>query len=403
MPNTDMIANQFQLLDTLRRRAVHLRRQQARLGTLTPFSIADDLREAQLQIDQIKMTLRGWGVTVPDQPEDAEPPAPPGQTQLHASAGLDALAELIRAPAARAAVAIYQANFENTCRQIGLLSGYKQLHDLLQQLEDRYTILARCHKNLQYDQGAWLDLEANEPELHDKAAELLDYAAGQLLADETAAWTPRLARARQDLRAALEGQHSDLLRDALRRVNELLGRQLSRVNTRMASVARTLQFNTLVAALDQISRQLDGASDVDRHRLGDFRRGVGALSDLDRRLGMSLRLHSSFQELDDELRRVEGTLEQSLDELLGAWPDLTPMLSAICAASSADWSVRLATLGAEVGQALTGEPIRLRRAFGRYRSHATVSFNRVDYDLRDLCAELQQIGAPLDRVLRMIA
>jgi hypothetical protein len=68
--------------------------------------------------------------------------------------GLEALAELIHTQAARSAVAVYQANFESTCHQIVLLGGYKQLHDLLQQLEDRYTILARCCKNLQFDANA---------------------------------------------------------------------------------------------------------------------------------------------------------------------------------------------------------------------------------------------------------
>jgi HPt (histidine-containing phosphotransfer) domain-containing protein len=233
---------------------------------------------------------------------------------------------------------------------------------------------------------------------------LLEYATRTLFTAETAAWTPRLARARQDLRAALEAQDAERLRDALRRMKELFARQLSRINTRMASVAGMLQLASLVATLQQISQQFDIATDADQHRFGDFRRGVAALVDLDRRLIQSVRLHSMFQEFDDELRRIEATLEQSLSELIDSWPDLGPMMLSICSAEDTEWVTRLRTLGADVEQALTsGDPLKLRRTFGRYRSHATVSFNRVDYELRDLCAELQQIGAPLDRMLRMIA
>jgi hypothetical protein len=61
------------------------------------------------------------------------------------------------------------------------------------------------------------------------------------------------------------------------------------------------------------------------------------------------------------------------------------------------------TLCTDVERALTGDPTRLRRAFGRYRSNTIVCFNRVDYNLRDLCAELQHIGAPLDGILKVFA
>lgn len=404
MPDAETIENQQQLLDTLRRRAVHLQQQQARLGMLTPFSIADDLRESQQQISQIKTTLREWGVDTPDLPEDtASAIDQVSSLPKQARVGLEALAELIRTQAAQSAVAVYQANFESTCRHIALLGGYKQLHDLFQQLEDRYTILARCCKNLQFDPNAWYDLEENEPELYDKATELLDCAAGTLFTAESAAWTPRVARAQQDLRMALEAQDAERLRDALRRIKEILARQPSRINTRMAGVAGMLQLATLVATLQQISQQFDIATDADQHRFGEFRRGVAALGDLDRRLTQAVRLHSIFQEFDDELRRIEGTLEQSLSELIDAWPDLEPMVQSLCSAD-VEWATRLRALGADVEQALTSrDPLKLRRTFGRYRSCATVSFNRVDYDLRDLCAELQQIGAPLDHLLKMIA
>src|SRR5205085_3581942 len=130
-------------------------------------------------------------------------------------------------PAARAAVAIYRATFEATSRQIALLGGYKHLHDQFQQLEDRHAILAHCCKTLPNDPNSWYDAEQNEPELYDKASELITDAASSIVGEENSTWTPRLARAKHDLRASLEAQNAEGLRDALRRIKEIIGRQLS--------------------------------------------------------------------------------------------------------------------------------------------------------------------------------
>ncbi|HJZ48537.1 MAG TPA: hypothetical protein VKE41_15280 [Roseiflexaceae bacterium] len=372
--------------------------QQGKFGAYVPPYVVLSIEETRAEIGRVKAILRAWSVEVENLPDDEAPPETASLSK-QAGAGLDALIELMRSQEAQAATAVYRASFEDTARQIALVRAYKELHDLLQQIEDRHRILVRCSKSLHAD-DAWYDLEENEPELYDKAGELLAHTAGPLLAEETSAWTPRLARARQDLRAALETRADQSLRDTLRRLKEIIARQLSRTNTRMASIAGMLRLVRLADALQQISAH---AAAADHGQLDDFRHSVTALHDLDERLTEAVRLHSAFQELDDELRRVEGALESSLDELIAAWPDLAPMSRAICTGGSAEWAAQMSALCADVEQALAGDSMRLRRAFGRYRSNTTVCFNRVDYNLRDLCAELQHIGAPLDRVLKVLA
>ena len=399
MPDADDIDNQLKLLATHRRQLAILIQQQTKFGAFVPAYVVLSIEETRAEILRIKTALREWSVEIENLPDDEAPPET-GSLSRQAGAGIDALIDLLRSSEAQAAMAVYRANFEDTARQIALVRAYKELHDLLQQIEDRHTILARCCKSLLYAADAWYDLEENEPELYDKAGELLAHAADALLADETSAWTPRLARARQDLRAALELHADQPLRDALRRMKEIIGRQLSRTNTRMASTVGMLRLARLADALQQISTHVAAAN---HNRLDDFRHSVTALRDLAGRLAGAVHLHSAFQELDDELRRVEGTLESSLDELIAAWSDLAPMSQAICDDSPAEWATQLRALSADVEQALAGDSTRLRRAFGRYRSNITVCFNRVDYNLRDLCAELQHIGAPLDRVLKVLA
>lgn len=404
MPSQEDIENQRRLLATHRATLRLLLNQQARFGfAYLPQHIWHALRETRAEIARCKAALREYGAGVEDLPAEDEPADGYATLPEQASAGLDALVDLMHAPAARSAVAIYRANFETASHQIGLLAGYKRLHDQFQQLEDCHAILARCCKTAHTDANLWYDLEENEPQFYDTATELLADASDPLFGQETATWTPRLARAMRELRGALERQHIEDLRDVLRRIKDTIGRQLSRTNLRLAGVAEALQLGTLIGALEQISAWLDHATSADQQRLDDVRRGVAALGNLNQRLLQSIHLHRAFQDFDDELRRVEGALEQSLAELADAWPDLAPMMQSICAGAVAEWATRLRALGADVEQLLPGgEPIKLHRAFGRYRSHATICFNRIDFDLRNLCSELQQIGAPLDRVLKVI-
>src|SRR5262249_26038982 len=138
---------------------------------------------------------------------------------------LYALAELLRVDEARAAVASYQANFQIACRQIEALSLYKQLHDLFQQLDDRYTLVVRFSKGLPANQAAWEDVERDEPDLYVTVGELLGMAIRAPLAGEAALWSQKLTRAQRDLRAALESYDAERLKDALGRLKDVIDRQ----------------------------------------------------------------------------------------------------------------------------------------------------------------------------------
>jgi len=266
-------------------------------------------------------------------------------------------------------------------------------------------MLVRCSKGLPGNQAAWEDVERDEPELYVTTDVLLQFVAGALLAAETALWSQKLSRAQHGLRAALEAYDAALLKDALGRLKDVIDRQLSRANTRLVGASEALDLATLVAALravrDQLAQlRLDaGAS----HRIDDFRLGVEALAELDRRLTTAVAQHTAFQDVDDELRLIESLLEQDPDGLADAWQDLAPMMQTICRDNPADWAAKLIKLSADLEAALqAADPLRIRRCFGRYRSQASQSFNQIDHDLLSLCAELQQVGAPLDHVLRVI-
>jgi hypothetical protein len=322
-------------------------------------------------------------------------------------AGLAALLELLRLPGVRAAVVAFRTDFEAAREQIGLLSRYKMIHDLFQQLEDCHDLLYYAGKRLPADEMAWEDLERNEPELQYICDELLDIAGRSPFAAAEALWMRRLDRARKDLRAAIDGGDVAQLKKATSRINdEVLGRELSRINSSLVSAARTLRLAALAQALTTVSGSLTGLK-LEAQALRQFEvfgLGVAALGQLDARLSVAVNHHDALQAIDDELRRIKDLLDQDVDELELAWGDLQPMMQALCVDNRADWAVKLGENGAALEQVLSAaDPVRVRRVFLRYRSHVSRSFNQVDRDLLTMCEELQKVGAPLNAVLRVMA
>jgi hypothetical protein len=413
MPTPEDIESQQKLLEAHRRTLALYLVQQAKQGGVAYVlpGVANGIVDTRDQIQRCKQILREWNVAIEDHADDSAPAAagdaalPQASPSERAGAGLYALADLLRVAEARAAVAAYQANFQLACRQIEALSLYKQLHDLFQQLDDRYMLIVRFSKGLPANQAAWEDIERDEPDLYVTADMLLGMAGKAPLAGEATLWSQKLGRAQSELRSALEAYDTEGLKDGLGRLKDLIDRQLSRTNTRLVGAAEALDLATLVTALRTICDQLNliklEASAL--HRLDDFRSGVEALAELNRRLTTLVELHAAFQDIDDELRLIEGLLEQDPGSLADTWQDLRPLMRVICENNPADWASKLTKLSTDVETALQSpEPIHIRRCFGRYRSQAVQSFNQIDHDLLTLCAELQQVGAPLDRVLGVI-
>jgi hypothetical protein len=79
MPDHEAIANQLELLAAHRRTLAQYLKQQALISELfTPPAIAHGIEEARANITRVKNTLREWGVSIEDLPDDEEP-----ATQAH--------------------------------------------------------------------------------------------------------------------------------------------------------------------------------------------------------------------------------------------------------------------------------------------------------------------------------
>lgn len=313
-----------------------------------------------------------------------------------------ALRTLMETPAVYAAVASGRDQFQDVLRQINTLGRYKGLHDRLQQLEDSAWIIEGDQRRLPQDQRAWGDLARSVEDLYGKIDAVLDLAAD---APADRLWTDKLKRGQQESRTGVEQGDLNLLASAMNRIDDVLGRMPSIVNTRLVQIAKDLLLGRLVQNLATVVTRLD-MLDLDEwatRQYDVFAQGVTALERLDERLGQLVLRHDLFQNLDNELRRVEIGLDPGGRALVLAWPDLQPLHLQVCDDQTAVWAPRLVATAAELEQSLAAPGSqRTVMIFGRYRGQVSQSFNYVDADLLKLCEELQGISKSLEFVLRTV-
>jgi hypothetical protein len=322
-----------------------------------------------------------------------------------AARGLAALVELIRRPVGRKAVAAFQTDLQAASEQITTLAELKRLHELMQQLEGHYNLIYHDGRWVQEEEERWDDVERLEPEIRGVVDDLIEVAARMPLLAGERVWIDKLTRAMMELREAADQHDIGVLKNATRRLNEVLNREPSRVNTRLIAAANTLRLPALVDALKTVLDGLAGlAHELQSVRqLEEFRLGVVALEQLNTSLMNRVINHGVLQGIDDELRRVEALLDQCLDEVGDAWPDLKGLTDQLQDGSGARWREKMQTLGVELENALlTKDPAKIKRQFRSYRSQASRSFNQVDRELLDLCEKLQRVGKPLADLLRLL-
>jgi hypothetical protein len=208
----------------------------ARLAMLTHADFTN-LDRYDEEMARLLRSLREAGVDAPggDNQEALAPPVLPS-TDKHKSylvdKGLNALIELIWAPAVYTAVITFQTDFQAASEQINILINYKHLHDLFQDLENLYYLVDNDQRRLPGDDTAWESLMHNEPELQDKIDELLDAVKQAPFAADEARWMEQLMQTKPELQAAVEERNLAQLKAANQCLYRVLGRQPSRINNR---------------------------------------------------------------------------------------------------------------------------------------------------------------------------
>lgn len=310
------------------------------------------------------------------------------------------LIRFMRKPEVRAAIIAFLTDFQAASTQINLMNDYKQVHDLFQELENRYFLIYNDQKRLPDDDIAWDSIGMNEPELRSKIDDLVETAKRATFAADEARWTQQLEKVNTELHQAVEEFDLAKLQDSTRLLYRVLNRQPSRINAQLVTTASTMRLDALEKAMITICENLS-SDEFDLEAVRQIKEGVDALAGLDERLANLVKEHNAWQELDDELRRVEGSLDQGIDELQDSWEDLEPLTRKLYGRSAEEWAVQLQKMASSLEQALgEGAIANVRRLFRRLRSQVSRRFRRVDFELLTLCQNLQKVGESLDILLR---
>lgn len=311
------------------------------------------------------------------------------------------LLRLLARPDMHAAVVSFQTDFQAASEQIVLMNDFKLVHDLFQELENRYFLIQNDERRLPDDDMAWDSIAINEPELQGKISDLRAVTRRAAFANEDARWMAQLEKVSESIHAGVEEFNLEELKRGTNLLYRVLNRTPSRINAQLVSTATALRLDALEQAMVTISTNLANSELTLDNVVDEIQHGVAALAGLDKRLKALVREHNAWQEIDDELRRVEASLNQGIDELDDAWFDLEPMCRALTVNQDAEWAVALVEVLDKLGSVLKEKVVvTVRRLFRRFQSQIRRRFRQVDLELLTLCQDLQRIGESLDLLLR---
>ena len=327
------------------------------------------------------------------------------ETSRSAREGLEALRELMEDRSVQADVAAFGAIFETSCKQIDSLACYKDLHDLLHTLQFRcYNYLTAVLQNARKspdDPSVWENVFEYESTVQDIMEGLRKYTKTESL-KELVPWTGGLVENLGNLFRAVTNCDPQQIALALKPVNQVLSFQPMRINVRLNETARALPLPGLVKALTGLSQKLDSAQ-VNPTTVRKFQDGLGALSKLHVELASLVKEHDKWQDVDIELRRLEVTIGQDLEDLKLSWPDLKVKTEPNCNEVAAEWEQLLKVDMKRLDESLAaGDLIKTKYYFTRYRGRIGNHFYRVDTALKDLCGNLRRVGEPLTALLEIM-
>lgn len=319
-------------------------------------------------------------------------------------AGLDALRDFIdRSPEVRAAVVEFRSDLEQAGQQVELLGDYKELHDILHDLQFIcYNEIVKEMGRFPADEMAAENLSQYIFNLETRLAGLDSVLNRGLVARSEARWVRDVGLAHTTLAAAVANLDADGLGKGAWQLNRVLAVQPALVNTRLNEAAHNLRLPGLVKLLERVC-QVMAQQNSDPQKMAVFAAGVAALQDLAGRLDRLVTAHDNWQALDVELRRIETQIGQNLGELQASWPYLKEDAAPLYQEQAEAWAAELSKDAANLDQQLAGNnPASQRAAFRSFRRRVGVRFYIVDRSLKDLCEELRKVSGPLAEVRRML-
>ena len=324
-----------------------------------------------------------------------------------AEEGLKVLITLMGNADVKAKVATFEADFANASEQIELLGYYKDLHDILHELQfacyNYLTGIIRDAKSDPDNPSIWDNVVNYELSLREKVVTRLHRVGERNPSGHSKQdWIPRLLGDLDALFEAIEQNDAFGVEKAIKPIQRVLAQKPVPINASLATAAEALRLSRLVVALTDVSQCLNKAQ-LNSEKVNKFTDGVKALNGLKESLNGLKDSHNEWQEIDGILRLVDGSIAIDDSELTDFWPELKQKIEKQCEGFDEDWAALLRKEIEKLEKAMAeADSVRIRRCFQSLKSRANSRFYQVDLALKEVCEQLRKVGEPLTKVWEMI-
>lgn len=316
---------------------------------------------------------------------------------------LGILPSLMGTPIIRTEVFKFRAEFALANKQIDILGDYKDLHDLLHDLQFRcYNVIVREAHRFPEDTWAWDNLLTYEVVLQDIITRLRLMAKRNTFSPDDVSWIDQVVDAGEHLHHALENIDKKSLDHSIWLIKRIVALQPSSVNQRLNTAARALRLESIEQAMKSIKDKINHL-DTEKEKLMRFEKGVTSLGNLNGQLNMVVNDHDRWQSIERMLNRIEDVMDYKLEEVQMSWPQLKSMIVPLCRDLNEEWVKLILEDGKSLDNAIIEQnPAKIRGYFQRYRQRAGARFYLVDKELKELCDDLRKIGSPLTSILQSL-
>jgi hypothetical protein len=321
----------------------------------------------------------------------------PAHAAAHFADGIAAMQGITqRNPAARDALIVFRDRLAGARKQVSELINLKLLHDLLHGLQHRsLPMLVRELRRFPADEEAIGGIEQCTIDLRDVCRQIDELTERATFEPADVEWRTVLPQIADEICAGLTAIDPNRIDRATRHVKSVINTRLSRINTNLVQKARSLQVADLMAPLRHLHEQLS-MLEIGAAELGRVDAGITGLDQLHQLLTAMVFVHNTWQELDDELNRIEPTLRSDSSELAYSWPLLRPQIERT-AQGDAAWASEIHSAIEQLTQALAEQvELKVRRAFDRLQNRVSHRFFSIDLELKALCDRLRDFRDPLD-------
>jgi len=324
-----------------------------------------------------------------------------------AAKSLSALSMLMqKSPSVRQSVAEFQAEFRVAHEQVAQLGDYKDLHDLLHELQLQcFNRIVQCETRFPNDKLTFDELSDHLLTLEDIVEKLKQISSRSTMTNQNLKWIEEIPVIMIELRTAIENGDKTNMQNVIGGMKRILTKQPPRINAFLNSTARELRLHGMKEALLKIFNNLMSLNPA-HEETASFRSGVDALVNLDTAVKNLVHNHDSWQELDSDLRLTDSQIDlylKSLESLKTEWQAIRDRANPLYTKNTEEWAKKIKQDSDNMDLALnSNNPNEIQRAFQKYYNRVSIRFFLVDKELKELCGSLRQIDMPLNSVLRMI-